>query len=206
MSTANVEIIGADRLPSSGTILIPGSLNLPQLLALESKLSDRRVTFLAEENLPLDPSVQKYLDRPKVQGAVFSRTDDPSSVAAALANALNDRGVVLFVPGVANARPGTASLVPSDVLKFLCNLELSITPVAVHTPADCKLSIESTANLPDAILTFGVAIAAGESSLPAYQESLLEAFEASFSSREFLDGSLSVALLKGLKLLSLIHI
>ncbi|MGJ8724190.1 MAG: AMP-binding protein [Roseibacillus sp.] len=199
MSTANVEIIGADRLPSTGTILIPGSLNLPQLLALESKLSDRNVTFLAEESLTLDPEVQKYLDRPKVSGAAFSRTDNPASVKGALAQGLADNGIVLFVPGVANARPGTPTLVPSDILKFLCQLDLGVTPVAIHVPAECKLSIESASSLPDAILTFGVPMAAGEASLAAYQESLFEASEAAFSSREFLNGSLSVALLKGLK-------
>jgi acyl-[acyl-carrier-protein]-phospholipid O-acyltransferase/long-chain-fatty-acid--[acyl-carrier-protein] ligase len=200
MSTANVEIMGADRLPSTGTILIPGSLNLPQLLALESKLSDRRVTFLAEEGLSLDPEVQKHLDRPQVAGAVFSRSDNPDSVAKALSEALANNGLVLFVPGVANARPGTPSLVPAEVLKFLCGLGMSVTPVAIHTPTDCRLSIESATGLPDAILTFGVPMATGEASLPGYQESLFEASEAAFSSREFLDGSLSVALLKGLKL------
>lgn len=200
MSTANVEIIGAERLPSSGTILIPGSLNLPQLLALESKLSDRRVTFLAEENLTLDPEVQKHLDRPKVNGAAFSRDDNPASVAKALAEALQGDGIVLFVPGIANARPATPSHIPAAVLKFLCSLGLGVTPIAIHIPAECKLRTESLASLPDAIITFGLPMATGEASLPGYQESLFEAFEAAFSSREFLNGSLSVELLRGLKL------
>lgn len=199
MSTANVEIIGADRLPTTGTILIPGSLNLPQLLALESKLAGRSVTFLAEENLPLDPELQKHLDRPNVKGAVFSRTDNPDSVAKALEEALAGDGVVVFVPGVALARPGTPTVVPAEILKFVCGLGFSVTPLAIHIPTDCKLSIESPAGLPDAILTFGVSMPAGEASLPSYQESLFEASEAAFSSREFLNGSLSVALLKGLK-------
>ncbi|GHC67288.1 AMP-binding protein [Roseibacillus persicicus] len=200
MSTANVEIIGADRLPTTGTLLIPGNLSLSQLLALESKLADRRVTFLIEENLAIDPEVQKHLDRPQVNGAVFSRNDNPITVAGALAGALANNGVVLFVPGVANARPGTPTVVPSAILKFLCLLGLSVTPVAIHVPSQCKLSVEPSASLPDSIITFGIPLAAGEASLPAYQESLFEASEAAFSSREFLNGSLAVALLKGLKL------
>ena len=200
MSTANVEIIGADRLPSTGTILVPGSLNLPQLLALESKLSDRSVTFLAEESLTLDSEVQKHLERPKVNGASFSRTDNHASVKSALEPALANNGVVLFVPGVANARPGTPTIVPSDILKFLCQLDLGITPLAVNIPTKCRLSIEPATGLPAAILTFGIPLPAGEASLAAYQESLFEASEAAFSSREFLKGSLTVALLKGLKL------
>ena len=200
MSTANVEIMGADRLPSTGTVLIPGNLNLPLLLALESKLSDRRITFLVEEELQLTPEVQKYLDRPNVEGAVFSRNDNPITVASALAGALKDNGVVLFLPGLANARPATTSLVPSLVLKFLCMLGLSISPVAVHIPSECKLAIEPASSLPDAILAFGMPMAAGEASLAGYQESLFEASEAAYSSRDFLKGSLPVALLRGLKM------
>ena len=199
MSTANVEIIGADRLPSTGTILIPGRLNLPQLLAIESKLSQRQVTFLVEEELPLDAQVQKYLDRPSVNGIAFSRNDNPSSVTTALTKALSDNGIVVFIPGLANARPGTPSHVPTEVLKFLCNLNISITPLAINVPRECKLSIESSSSLPAAILTFGVPIPADRASLPEYQESLFEASEAAFSSRDFLNGSLPVALLKGLK-------
>lgn len=199
MSTANVQIIGADRLPASGTILVPGSLNLPQLLALESKLSDRTVTFLAEEALTLDPEVEKYLQRPKVNGAAFSRHDDPTVVAGALQEALTGNGVILFVPGVANARPGTPSVVPSEVLKVICSLGLSIVPLANHTPDNCRLTIEPSQSLPEAVLTFGLPLPEGQATLAGYQESLYEASEAAFSDRDFLKGSLSVALLKGLK-------
>ena len=104
------------------------------------------------------------------------------------------------MPGIACSRPGTPTIVPSDILKFLCQLDLSVTPVAVNKPTECRLCIEPASSLPAAILTFGISMAAGEASLPGYQESLFEASEATFSSREFLNGSLSVALLKGLKL------
>ncbi len=199
MSTANVEIIAADRLPAGGTILLPGRLDLPQLLALESKLKERNLTFLAEEKLTLDPEVQKHLNRPNVKGMAFSRTDSVESVARALDDALLDGGVVLFVPGIAKARPGTPSLVPTAILKLLCQLDHSITPLAVHVPHECKLSIEPISTLPAAILTFGLPLTKGKASLAGYQESLYEANEAAFSSREFLNGSLSSALLRGLK-------
>lgn len=200
MSTANVEILGSDRLPETPTIIIPGSLNLPQLLALQSKLSGRGVTFLIEDGLKLDPEVEKHLSGSQVQGSAFSRNDDPATVSGALASKLSGTGVVVFLPGIANARPGTPTLVPAPVLKALCNLGASITPLAVHEPKSCKLSIEPETDLPDAILTFGVPMAAGQATLAGYQESLFEASQASFSSRDFLNGSLAVALFRGLKL------
>lgn len=199
MSIANVEILGADRLPSTGTILIPGRINLPQLLALESKLSGRQVTFLAEEALTLDSEVQKHLDRPNVKGIAFTRSDNPSSVATALADALSGNGIVVFIPGVSNVRPGIPNHIPSEVLQFLCSLNLSITPLSVNVPTECKLSIEPSSSLPAAILTFGIPLSPDQVSLAGYQESLFEASEAAFSSRDFLNGSLPVALLKGLK-------
>ena len=186
-------------MPSSGTVLLPGSLNLAQLLALEAKLAGRSITFLAEEALPLDPELEKYLARPEVKGAAFSRSDDSSVVAGALADALSGNGLVLFIPGTANARPGTPSLTPSDVLQFLCSLGVGITPVAVQKPTNCRLSIEPASSLPAALIAFGLPLEAGKASLAGYQESLFEASEAAFSSREFLNGSLAVALFKGLK-------
>jgi len=92
------------------------------------------------------------------------------------------------------------SLVPSAVLQTLCSLGASVTPLAVNDPKKCKLSIEPASALPDATLTFGLSLEAGSVTLPRYQESLFEASAASFSSREFLEGSLAVALLRGLKL------
>ncbi|MBK1834194.1 AMP-binding protein [Roseibacillus ishigakijimensis] len=200
MSTPHVEILGADRLPASGTILIPGSLDLPQLRALENKLAGRELSFLIEEGLTLEPGLQKYLERPGVQGAAFSRDDNPITVASALATTLAKNGVVLFLPGMAEARPGTPSLVPSEVLKFLCRLGHGVTALAVHEPGRTKLRTEPAHGLPDAVLSFGQPLAAGEASLPAYQESLYEAAEAAFAARSFLNDSLAVHLLRGLKM------
>ena len=200
MSTANVEILGSDRLPTSPTILIPGNLNLSQLRALQSKLSERKVTFLVEEGLQLDSEIEKYLQGSKVDGVSFSRSDDPAMVASALTEHLSGNGLVLFVPGIMNARPCSPSVVPGTVLRILCDLGYSVTPLAVHIPAECKLTIESEVGLPDAILSFGESMAAGSASLPGYQESLYKAAETAYSNRDFLKGSLPVALLRGLKL------
>ena len=172
---------------------------MPQLSALETKLSDRSITFLAEETLTLDGEVEKYLQRPKIKGIALSKNDDPAAVASALKEALTDNGIILFVPGIANARPGSPSLIPPDVLKLLCSLGLGITPLAVHLPSEVRLRYEPVSSLPSAILSFGAPLAEGAATLAGYQESLFEASEVAFSSREFLNGSLAIALLNGLK-------
>ncbi|MDP0489886.1 MAG: AMP-binding protein [Verrucomicrobiota bacterium JB023] len=199
MSTANIEILGADRLPGTPTLLVPGRLSFPLLLAIENRLAGRHVTYLAEESVKLDPKVQSHLQNSGRDGVGFSLGDDPKVLAAALKKKLGDNGVLVFLPGATVARPGTPCHLPSPILKALCELELPVVPLAIHLPKEVHLSIESPSSLPDAIMVFGQALEEDEASLPNFHQSLLEASEAAFSSRDFLNGSLPQALLAGLK-------
>lgn len=199
MSTARVEFLGIEHLPTSGTILVPSSLNLSQLLALKGHLAQRPLTFLVEESLPYDSEVQKHMEGSQVRGAAFSQKDDPLVVAKALESALQENGVIVFLPGVARARGGTNTIIPAEVLAFLCDLGIGIIPLAVHEPANCKLVTESIGEAPETIFSFGEAACAGHANLATYQRSLLAAHEAAFSSRKFLQGSLAVELFRGLK-------
>jgi acyl-[acyl-carrier-protein]-phospholipid O-acyltransferase/long-chain-fatty-acid--[acyl-carrier-protein] ligase len=200
MSTAPVEFIGLENLPKSGTLLIPSALNLEQLVALKEELGNRPLTFLVEDEFKLSPEVQSHLENSKVRGAAFSRQDDPAAVAKALNSALEENGVIIFLPGMANARPATASILPADILAFLCKLGIGVVPLAVHVPRECRLAIEPENQLPAAIMSFGEVACSGEDTLAYFQQSLLAAHEVAFSSRDFLNGSLAEALFRGLKM------
>ncbi|MEM9079334.1 MAG: 2-acyl-glycerophospho-ethanolamine acyltransferase, partial [Verrucomicrobiota bacterium] len=197
--TLNADILGNDRIPQQSGLLVPGRLNLAQLQIIESQLAGRPILYLAEENHLLDGKLQAHLDKTATECAVFSLSDNPSSIGSVVKEKLGENGLAIFVTGLANSRPATNCLVPSPIIKFLCQLDVPITPVAVHIPAESCLAIEDPASLPSSIISFGKQIKDKHLSLPGFHQSLLEAAEEAFSSRDFLNGSLPIALLKGLK-------
>jgi 1-acyl-sn-glycerol-3-phosphate acyltransferase len=133
-------------------------------------------------------------------GAMFSSTDkNPASAGKEFAAFLEGNGVILFVPGRANTRPATPIHAPSGHLKILTAFGLPLLPVAIDCPRESCLGIERISSLPAAVIAFGKPIPAKESSLPALQANLLEAFAEAYDTREILKGSLATALLHGLK-------
>ena len=200
MSTP-IEVRSLDRLPKEGCVIIPGRLDAEQASELVSTLSGRKITWLAEETSSLEPSLQSYLQLSGHDGAAFSKTDESlAQVGENLAPKIVDDGVLIFVPGLTNCRPGTPCRIPSDILRALCDLNLPISPLEVTIPQESKFSIESSLKLPSAILTFGKALPKGQASVARYREVLMSCAEEAFSSREFLNGSLAAALLQGLKI------
>ena len=200
MSFAPIQFLGLERLPGDGTVIVPSRLGHPELRALEKQLAGRPLTWLAEEGALVEPAVRDYLAKDGVMAATFSEHDpSPVEVGEALRSKLQNGGVLVFVPGDMAARRGANCHIPSSQVRFLCRLGLPTIPVAIHRPAETCLSIENKSRLPSAILSLGHPIPADLISVPRFQESLLEASERAFSSREFLNGSLAEALLAGLK-------
>ncbi|MGJ8697258.1 MAG: AMP-binding protein [Verrucomicrobiaceae bacterium] len=195
-----IQVRSLERLPKEGSIVIPGRLNAAQAAKLVETLSGRTITWLAEDSTALDPTLESFLQQSGFGGSAFSKSDSSlSEVGQTLKKKLEGNGVLVFAPGKATARPATSCQIPSDTLKALCSLALPITPVDISVPSECSLSIENSAKLPAAVLTFGQPIKAADTSVAAYRESLLGAAEEAFSSRDFFNGSLPVALLQGLK-------
>lgn len=200
MPAGSAQFISWERLSADGTLLVPGRLGYRELLALEKKLGGRPITWLVEENALVEPEVRDHLSRQDTLAAAFSEDDpSPPEVGAALRPKLEDGGLLIFIPGDAIARPGAACLISTKQLLFLGALDLPMTPLAVHLPAECALSIETPSQLPAVIFAAGHPVPAGQGTPARYRESLLEASERAFSSRDFLNGSLAEALLAGLK-------
>lgn len=199
MSSASIQILHKERLPTTGTLVVPGRLDLAQLHGLEKLLSGRKITWLIEEDSTLDPAIRAHLEK-SGSGAMFSTSDTaPAALGEKLRSSLEGSGVLVYVPGLAASRNSASCHVPASHLQTLCALGLPVLPLAVEAPRESALSYERKASLPAGILSLGRPLAAGEATVAAYRERLLEAAEAAFSSRSFLKGSLAVALLEGLK-------
>ena len=197
--SAPIQTRGTDRIPTTGCLVIPGRIDLSHLKDLEKALSGRTITWLVDENSELPDNLQTYLESSGKGGASFSTRDPLEETAAALADKIKDNSVLVFIPGTAIARNGSPIRIPTETLQFLCSLGLPLCPLDVNIPSEICLAIENKASLPAAILTFGESITAENASVATYRQSILTAAEEAFSSRDFLKGSLPVALLEGLK-------
>lgn len=199
MSFSQIQLLHSERIPSTGTVVVPGSLDIHGIHYLEKLFQGRKITWLIEESGTLDPAVRSFLEKSK-SGAAFSQSEPhPAELGANLRHFLADNGVMIFVPGKAVTRASIPCKIPSAILRTLCALRLPVLPVAVDHPREARLTIEKSSQLPLAVFAIGKPLAAGEATCATFRESLLEAAETAFSSRALLKGSLTTALVYGLK-------
>jgi len=195
-----IEVRSLDRLPQNGCLIIPGRLNADQASALVKQLNGRNITWLVEETATLTPELEAYLQKSGYGGAAFSKADPSlADLGQNLAGTLENNGVLIYLPGEATCRPGAPCRIPADTLQALCALGLPISPLEVNIPEETMLSIENPDKLPAAILNFGEPLPVGTATVAHYREALLFCSEETFSKREFLNGSLAIALLEGLR-------
>ncbi len=194
-----IQAIHQDRVPQAGFLAIPGRIDFNQLLHIEKLFHGRKITYLIEENDHHDPAIRTFMEK-SGSGAMFSVSDkNPAAAGKELANFLKEGGILLFVPGRSAARPATPVHIPSPVLKTLASFGLLTLAIAIDCPRESCLGIEKVSSLPLAVIAFGRPLGPQESTLPAIQARLLEAFGEAYSSRAILKGSLATALLQGLK-------
>lgn len=200
MPAGSPQFLNFNNLPVEGALLVPGRLEFRELATLAGQLGKRRITWLIEEDSFVEPATRDYLAREDVVAATFSKSDpSPEDIGQALASKIADGGFLVFIPTDVATHQGTGCRIPGDVLKFLCRLGLPTVPVAVHLPREASLSVDPPGKQPRSIMVLGEALPAGEATVAAFREKLMCANEAAFSSRSFLDGSLSEALIAGLK-------
>jgi acyl-[acyl-carrier-protein]-phospholipid O-acyltransferase/long-chain-fatty-acid--[acyl-carrier-protein] ligase len=195
---SSIQILNQSRLPKSGVLVIPGRLDPHTLGPIEKLFAGRKITWLIEEHATLDPQIKAHLEK-SGSGAMYSAADTAPAAAGAQLKSFLDQGILIHVPGKTKVRVGAACHIPTADLKALTAFGLPILPIAIDTPRDSHLSIESASSLPQAIISIGNAIPAEKSSVAAYQENLLSAFEEAYSSRPLFKKSLAMVLLQGLK-------
>ena len=195
---SSIQILNQARLPKSGALVIPGRLDFQSLAPLEKLFAGRKITWLIEEHAVLDPQIRNHLEK-SGSGAMYSATDTALASAGDQLRTFLENGVLIHVPGKVHARVGTACHIPSAHLKALTAFGLPILPIAIDTPRDSRLSIESPSSLPQAIISIGQPISPENASVATYQENLLSAFEEAYSARPLFKKSLAMVLLQGLK-------
>jgi acyl-[acyl-carrier-protein]-phospholipid O-acyltransferase/long-chain-fatty-acid--[acyl-carrier-protein] ligase len=201
MSSTSIQVLHKERLPSAGTVIVPGRLAFSQLHVLEKLLSGRKITWLVEAGATplLEPQVRAHLEK-SGSGAMFDAGDNALPAAGRqLRPLLENGGVLVFVPAPVSARTGVSCQIPAHHLRALCQLGLPVTPLAVDLPRESCLSTEHPSSLPVAVLAFGHSLDAGQATPAGYRESLFEAAEAAWASRSLLNASLGEHLLIGLK-------
>lgn len=199
MSSAAIQILHKERLPSTGCLVIPGRLDFEFIPHFEKLFAGRKITWLIEESASCDPAVRSYLEK-SGSGAMFAADDAaPAAAGIQLKPYLADGGVLIFVPGRVTVRNGSACHIPAAHLKALCAFGLPIVPVAADCPRESCLSIERRSSLPAAVIAIGKPVPEGRTSVAAYFQSLLEANEEAYRLRSLFNGSLAMALLAGLK-------
>ena len=194
------EILGIENIPSEGVLVIPGRLDFQEMLHLEQLFSGRNITWLCEENVSLDDSTRSFLERDGVTAVAFSASDTaPAEIGQKLKEKLRNGGLLIFLSGSVCANRGENCHISADNLKQLCALGLPVLPVSVNQPGDIASAAENTNKLPDTIFSIAPLIPAKDVSVASWRQALLLAEEIAFSSRSFLNGSLPITLLTGLK-------
>jgi len=199
MSSASIQILHKERIPSAGCLVVPGRLDFELLPQFEKLFAGRKITWLVEEHALHEPAVRSYLEK-SGSGALFAADDAaPAAAGSQLRPYFEDGGVLIFVPGRTTARSGTASHIPAAHLRTLCAFDLPVLPIAVDCPRESCLSVERQSSLPSAVISIGKLIPSGTVSIATYQQALLEANEEAYSTRSLFKGSLAMILLEGLK-------
>lgn len=194
---SHYHIIGQDRLPTSGHLVIPGRVSRADITVFKKLYAGRPMTWLIEESAVIDDEIKALIQND--EGAMFGSDDDPALVGQQLKQYLDKQGVLIFLPGNVVARAAVPCHIPSKVLRVLCAFGLPVLPVAIDIPREGGFASENASNQPEGVMALGTLIDAGKASIPAYQEQLLQAAEEVFSQRSFLKQTLGMALLKGLK-------
>ncbi len=199
MHSSAAHLLHKERIPQHGVLVVPGRINLNQLVEIERIFADRQITWLIEESSHHEPALRGYLEKSR-SGAMFSVEDSaPDAAGAQLKSYLENGGVLIHVPGKVATRNATPCHIPSKELGVLCSFGLPILPVAIDCPRESALAIESKSSLPESVIAIGKEIPAASASIAAYRQALLAAHEEAFSQHELLNQSLAIALLEGLR-------
>jgi len=194
------EVIGRERIPAGGVLLIPNRLNFHDLLTVEQNLGDRDFVLLIEADSEYDPLLRAHLERDEVEALEFSREKTGlESFKKVLHDELTQDKIIIFVPGAACTRTGQNCCVPSSILSYLAESRAPLLPLFVDHPAESRLSFQELNDTDKIILAFGKPLEREAITLANFQENLLAAGEEIYTARTSLDTHLAYAVLCGLK-------
>ncbi len=196
----HVVVLGKQHLPETGVILIPNYLSFHDMLLLEREFQGRTLTFLLEQGSQVDPLLLAHLEKEGISALEFSiDSAQRDSFRRQLQTDLDEKQLVILVPGLTTTRPGSPTSVPVEILRFLIEAGGPVMPLHVAHPDDTALSVEPRPRRHTVIFSFGQVMSGAEVTLANYWQHLLTAGEAAYQKRATLELSLGYALICGLK-------
>lgn len=201
----DIQILDRENIPSSNALIIPGRLTHAEVISLENCFPDRKIIWLCEEKVVLDPLTEQHLSNSSAEAIAFSNSDtNLEEIGQQLLADLGSNGVAIFLPGQANAVKGAYSHIAADTLNSLCKLKLPVTPLAVSAASETRLSTISRES--SSTFVFQPTIAAEAINPAKWHQSVMLGNSVAYDTRPFLKESLGYNLLKGLKMHSDIKI
>ena len=196
----HVTFVGKDHLPSSGGYLIlPNQLDYATLLRIESLLTGRKVMYVMDDGVTLDPQVLTHVDKDHITVLVIvPDSTDSASYRSAMKEAVAGGHVVIHLPGKAVGLTAPLTTVPGARIEFLVKGDVPVVPCYVQRTREVSLPTETHAD-DEVIIAFGAPLIDDDLTLGAYQESLYALAEQCFSAHPMLNQHLGYALLTGLK-------
>lgn len=191
------KFLATDYIAQGSCLLIPGRLDAISLKPLLEHLGNRPIIWLCEENAAIDAATLTLIADTSANAVSFSLDDDPAAFAEQLKEDLGDNGVAIYLPGDAYTLAGAASHLSAESLAFLTALGLDILPLGVLYADESVLPTASAEH--QIIASFQPIIPAAEANPARWIKANLCGIEHAFSSRDFLNESLGIHLLRGLK-------
>jgi hypothetical protein len=112
-------ILGQDRIPQAGTLVIPGRVSTREITVFKKLFGARGITWLIEENAIIPDEIKQLIQAGN--GMMFSADDDdPATAGAQLKKLIEKQGVIIFLPGLMQTRAGLSHQIPSKVLCIAC--------------------------------------------------------------------------------------
>ncbi|MEI6535530.1 MAG: AMP-binding protein, partial [Verrucomicrobiaceae bacterium] len=204
MSTAaatkikNATIYGLENVPSGGVLVIPSRLGFSDLLSLEKLLAGRALVYLTEQGASLPAQLKTHLETERVHALeIAAGSTNADALRREIQSEAGKGSVIIYVPSSVIAPGAPLCTVPGEKIDFLMQAHVPVLPLHVLHTNDLIMAIQRRRPAGEAILSFGDVLS--ESTVAAYQESLMLLAEKSFSCLPLLDMHLARALVLGLK-------
>ena len=195
-TSRGVTILHQDHLTSHGVLLIPARLTAADLPRLIKLAGSRPVTLLTEANASYGTETAHGI----ASLSLATIEQGTAGSVVAVQAAVQQQGVVLYVPPTVIAPPVANLAIPRLLLEDLCHLGVPVQPVGVDYPRAEALSIDGGSATPaEVVYSVGRVIPAAEVTYAAVQAALIAASADAFATRPSLNVPLGRMLLAGFK-------
>lgn len=183
-------------IPKTAHLLLPNRLNEEEFEFLLKKTAGRCTRVLVAEGYDTE-IFSSITEKEGLEVSEFS-VEAPQEIELGAEDSEFKDEVILFLPPSVVCRVGGPTDVPAPIMKALCHLGVDVVPIAVHRPKEESLRMENLQDEHQFILWAGEMIPNGRLNVSEIHKEALIAAEKAFSSRRFLNDSLTTYLFRSL--------